>query len=93
MVHIPDSKVMRRRRPCHLEGEKEMARYWVVRGNSTDVHFHEALDETEEWIGPFADYETARRVWMRRADGRVNGSKICYRIERIDTEAPPTCTD
>ncbi len=26
-----------------------------------DAHFHETLDENEEWIGPFADYEVAKR--------------------------------
>ncbi len=36
-----------------------MAQYWVVEGKSTDAHFHEALDENEEWVGPFADYEAA----------------------------------
>ena len=84
---------MRRRRPYLPEGEKEMAQYWVVRGKSTDAHFHEALNGNEEWIGPFADYETARREWVKRAGAPIIASEICYRIERIDTEAPPTCTD
>ena len=70
-----------------------MAQYWVVGGNATDVHFHEALDENEEWIGPFADYETARRVWVKRAGTPIIASEICYRIERIDAEVPPACTD
>ncbi len=70
-----------------------MAQYWVVQGISTDAHFHEALDENEEWIGPFANYDSARRVWMKRAGTPTIASKICYRIERIDTEVPPACTD
>jgi hypothetical protein len=70
-----------------------MAQYWVVRAKSTDAHFREALNENEEWIGPFADYETARRVWAKRAGRQIVASEICYRIERIDAEAPPACTD
>jgi hypothetical protein len=70
-----------------------MAKYWVVQGISADAHFHEALDENEEWIGPFADYETARRAWLKRAGTPIIASEICYRIERIDTEEPPACTD
>ncbi len=70
-----------------------MAQYWVVQGKVINAHFHEALDESEEWIGPFADYESARRVWVKRADTPNIASKICYRIERIDTEVPPACTD
>jgi hypothetical protein len=79
--------------PYLLEDEKEMAQYPVVHGISTDAHFYEALDENEEWIGPFADYETARWVWMKRADAPIIASEICYRIERIDIEVPPACTD
>ena len=93
MIHNPESKVMRRRQTYLLEGENEMAQYWVVRGKSTEAHFHEALDQNEEWMGPFADYETARQVWAKRAGTPIIASEICYRIERIDTEAPPNCTD
>jgi hypothetical protein len=73
-----------------------MAQYWVVGGKITDTHFHEALDENENWIGPFADYEVAKREWARRAGATIAASvdsEIQYRIERIDTDAPPACTD
>ncbi len=73
-----------------------MAQYWVVRGKITDAHFHEALDHNEEWIGPFADYEVAKREWVKRAGATIAASvdsEIQYRIERIDTDAPPACTD
>ncbi len=70
-----------------------MAQYWVVQGKSTSAHFHEAVDENEEWIGPFADYEMARQVWMKRASTPIVASEICFRIERIDIEVPPACTD
>ncbi len=84
---------MKHRQPYLLEGENETAQYWVVRGKSTEAHFHEALDGNEEWMGPFADYETARQVWAKRAGTPITASEICYRIERIDIEAPPNCTD
>ncbi len=70
-----------------------MAQYWVVQGMSANAHFHEALDEKEEWIGPFPDYEMARQVWVKWAVTPIIASKICYRIERIDAEEPPACTD
>ena len=70
-----------------------MAQYWVVGGKDTNVHFHEALDENEEWIGPFADYLVAKRAWAKQAGTAIFHSAIQYRIERIDTDAPPACTD
>ncbi len=70
-----------------------MAQYWVVRGKITDAHFHEALDHNDEWIGPFADYEVAKREWAKRAGTAIVDLEIHYRIERIDTDAPPACTD
>ena len=48
-----------------------------------DTHFHEALDESEKWIGPFADYEMAKRELARRVGAAIVDSKIQYRIERI----------
>ena len=38
-----------------------MAQYWVVQGKVINAHFHEALDESEEWIGPFADPRRCNR--------------------------------
>ncbi len=70
-----------------------MAQYWVVEGKSTDVHFHEALDENEEWVGPFADYEAAKREWANRAGTAIVKPEIHHRIERIDPDGPPACTD
>ncbi len=70
-----------------------MAQYWVVTSKSTDAHFHEALDENEEWIASFADYDVAKQEWAKRADTAIVDSEIHYRIERIDTDAPPACTD
>ncbi|MEE8534483.1 MAG: DUF4170 domain-containing protein [Kiloniellales bacterium] len=70
-----------------------MAQYWVVGGEYTDTHFHEALDGNEEWIGPFGDYQTAKQEWAKRAWRTVDDCHARYRIERIDPDSPPACTD
>ena len=73
-----------------------MAQFWVVGGETTDTHFHEALDGNEEWIGPFSDYHTAKREWAKRAwktvDSDHTNGHTCYRIERLDPDSLP-CTD
>ena len=69
-----------------------MAQYWVVGGENTETHFHEALDARETWIGPFSDYQTAKREWAKRAWKRANDNHTRYRIERIDPDTLP-CTD
>ncbi len=70
-----------------------MAQYWVVGGEYTDTYFHEALDGNEEWIGPFGDYQTAKQEWAKRAWRTVDDCHARYRIERIDPDSPPACTD
>ncbi len=63
-----------------------MAQYWVVGGKITDTHFHEALDENEKWIGPFADYEMAKREWAGRAGAAIVDSEIQYGDVPLDVE-------
>ena len=70
-----------------------IAMYWVVGGKYTVAHCHEALDGSETWAGPFADYEVARREWARRVGAANVDSETQYRIERIDADEPPLCTD
>jgi len=70
-----------------------MAQFWVVGGEYKDTHFVEVLGPGEEWVGPFADYESARKEWAKRAWGTVDEAHTRYRIERIDPELPPPCTD
>jgi len=70
-----------------------MAQFWVVGGKFTDAHCHEALDDSEIWTGPFADFEVARREWVRRSYAEKVGSESQYRIERINADEPPLCTD
>lgn len=69
-----------------------MAQFWVVGGEFSDTRFHEALTPGEEWIGPFEDYESARREWAKRAWPKVDDCHNRYRIEKLDPDDPP-CTD
>jgi hypothetical protein len=70
-----------------------MAQYWVVGGEYTDTRFRVPLGEGEQWIGPFGDYEVAREEWAKRAWRTVDECNTRYRIERIDPDVPPPCTD
>ena len=56
-----------------------MPQFWVVGGEYTDTHFQDALAPGEEW---------AKLAWRT-----VDECTTRYRIERIDPEAPPPCTD
>ncbi|MGF1610218.1 MAG: DUF4170 domain-containing protein [Kiloniellales bacterium] len=69
------------------------AQFWVVGGNYTDTHFQEALAPGEQWFGPFDDYESAKEEWAKHAWRTVDDCTTRYRIERIDPESPPPCTD
>lgn len=71
----------------------EMTRYWVVRGQPAHTHFREALDQREEWIGPFTDYEEAKQEWAKRTEAPGDDSDVFFRIECIDADVPPACTD
>ncbi len=68
-----------------------MAEFWVVGGEYTSTHFHEALLPDEEWIGPFTDYESAKVEWAKHAWRTVDECHTRYRIERLDPDPP--CTD
>ena len=70
-----------------------MSQFWVIGGTYTDTHFQEALAPGEEWYGPFADYDAAKEEWAKRAWQTVDEAHTRYRIERIDPDAPPPCTD
>jgi hypothetical protein len=70
-----------------------MGQFWVVGGESTDTHFHEAVGGSEEWIGPFDDYKEAKAEWAKHAWNSVDDCHTRYRIERIDPDSPPICTD
>jgi len=70
-----------------------MAQFWVVGGEYTDTHFHETVGGNEEWIGPFDDYKAAKAEWAKHAWSSVDDCHTRYRIERIDPDSPPMCTD
>jgi hypothetical protein len=70
-----------------------MERYFVVGGEYTDTHFRETVGGNEEWYGPFETYEMAREEWAKHAWQSVDHCTIRYRIECIDTDDPPPCTD
>ncbi|HMA13463.1 MAG: DUF4170 domain-containing protein [Bacteroidota bacterium] len=70
-----------------------MIRYYVVGGEYKDTHFVEAVGGDEQWFGPFADYEAAKKEWAKHAWQTVDVCTTRYRIECIDNDAPPPCTD
>ena len=70
-----------------------MAQFWVVGGEYTNTGFQYAVGQDEKWFGPFSDYEVARQEWAKRAWQTVDECNTRYRIERIDPDAPPPCTD
>lgn len=70
-----------------------MAQYWVVGAEYTDTKFKEIAGPDEQWIGPFGDYEVAKQEWAKRAWRTVDECNTRYRIERIDPDVPPPCTD
>ncbi len=70
-----------------------MRQFWVVGGEYTDTRFHDAVNGAEQWIGPFTDYEAAKKEWAKHAWQTVDSCTIRYRIERIDQGQPPPCTD
>jgi hypothetical protein len=47
----------------------------------------------ESWYGPFETYEAAREEWARHAWNTVDDAHMRFRIERMDPEEPPRCTD
>jgi hypothetical protein len=71
-----------------------MAQFWVVGGEHTGTNLEQALGRREQWIGPFGEYESAREEWERRSWVGVEESRAArYRIEHIDPDQPPPCTD
>ncbi len=71
-----------------------MTQFWVVEGEHAGTNHSEANGPKEQWLGPFGDYELAREEWQRRARNGVKGRNAARcRIERIDPDTPPPCTD
>ncbi|GAB4365005.1 MAG: hypothetical protein Kow00114_22010 [Kiloniellaceae bacterium] len=76
-----------------MRGGSLMIQYYVVGGEYKDTHFVEAVGGDEKWFGPFADYDTAMKEWAKHAWQTVDECTTRYRIECIDNDAPPPCTD
>ena len=71
-----------------------MAQFWVVGGERTGTDIEQALGRRERWIGPFGEYESAKKEWERRSWSGVEERRAArYRIEHIDPDSPPPCTD
>lgn len=70
-----------------------MRQFWVVGGEYKDSRFRDPVDGAEEWIGPFEDYEAAKKVWSRHAWQTVDHATVRYRIEGFDPDEAPPCTD
>ena len=70
-----------------------MRRFWVVGGEYTDGRLHDLVAGSEQWIGPFDDYDSAKQEWAKHAWQTVDQASVRYRIEGIDPDQPPPCTD
>jgi len=71
-----------------------MPQFWVVGGEYADMKFRIPAQGCEEqWIGPYDDYDAAKAEWNKRAWKTVDTATTRYRIERIDPDVPPPCTD
>lgn len=70
-----------------------MQQFWVIGGEYEDTRFQTTVYGDEEWYGPFPTYEEARQEWQKHAWQTVDDAHTRYRIERIDPEEPPRCTD
>ncbi|MEO1192202.1 MAG: DUF4170 domain-containing protein [Pseudomonadota bacterium] len=70
-----------------------MQQYWVVGGEYTTTHFTALVPgKSEEWIGPFGDYENAKEEWQKRSWQQVDNCFARYRIEAMSDDCPP-CSD
>jgi hypothetical protein len=70
-----------------------MQQFWVVGGEYKDTNFRECVRGYEQWFGPFTTYEAARNEWAKHAWSTLDDAHRRYRIERMDPEEPPRCTD
>lgn len=70
-----------------------MQQYWVVGGEYKDTGFQIPTGGDEQWFGPFESYEKAKAEWAKRAWATVDDAHTRYRIEFLDPDEPPACTD
>ena len=60
--------------------------YWVVGGQYEDAEFTKVIGQ-EERLGPYSDYEAAKKVWSQKAWQTVDDATAWYRIESLLPEA------
>lgn len=70
-----------------------MRRYWVIGGKYRDTSFETIAEAGEEWIGPFDTFDEAKKEWAKRAWATVDEATTRYRIEALDPDDSPPCTD
>jgi hypothetical protein len=70
-----------------------MQQYWVVGGEYRDTKFQVPVGDREQWLGPYPSYDDAKAEWARRAWMTVDEAHTRYRIEKIDQDEVPPCTD
>jgi len=68
----------------HIVEEGASVQYWVVGGPYESTHFEEpAAGGGEEWHGPFASYDDAKKEWSRLSWCNVDDALCRYRIETL----------
>lgn len=70
-----------------------MQRYWVIGGEYKDTSFEAVAAGREECFGPFDSFEQAKKEWARLAWSTVDNATTRYRIEAMDPDESPPCTD
>lgn len=65
----------------HIEREAHHE-WWVVGGTYTDTDFNTIAEGQEENIGPFSDYEAARKVWWEKSSANIDDAYVRYRIDQ-----------
>ncbi len=70
-----------------------MTVFWVIGGAAKEGGSLAAVRGTEKWIGPFEDYESAKKEWSKHSWQALAKNATRYRIEGYDPDTPPLCTD
>jgi hypothetical protein len=70
-----------------------MQQFWVVGGDQKGTNTKVPDSSPERWFGPFVSYQEAKQEWARRAWRGSTEVHPHYRIESIDPDQPPPCTD
>jgi hypothetical protein len=70
-----------------------MFMFWVIGGIDEDTESQELASGDEDWVGPFATYDEAKAEWSKRSWGSVDDAQCRYRIESLDPDDVPPCTD